>query len=80
VAEAVTNLRNAQTAPQQVSLASAEAHAGDSQVLQRKARLEQAQLNLISYTIIRSPVTGILFQSILAVVWTAEARTPIRDD
>ena len=36
-----------------------EAQAADSQVLQRKAELEQAQLNL-SYTIVRSPVTGIV--------------------
>jgi membrane fusion protein (multidrug efflux system) len=64
--EAITNLRTAQTAPQQVSLANAEAQAGDSQVLQRKAQLDQAQLNL-SYTIIRSPVTGIVGRTRLAV-------------
>ena len=57
--EAITNLRTAQTAPQQASLARVEAQAADSQVLQRKAELEQAQLNL-SYTILRSPVTGIV--------------------
>jgi multidrug resistance efflux pump len=43
----------------QASLAKAKAQAADSQVMQRKAELEQAQLNL-SYTIIRSPVTGII--------------------
>jgi membrane fusion protein, multidrug efflux system len=59
LAEAVTNLRTAQTAPQQASLAKVEAQAADSQVLQRKAELERAQLNL-SYTILRSPVTGIV--------------------
>ncbi len=64
--EAITNLRTAQTAPQQVSLANAEAQAGDSQVLQRKAQLDQAQLNL-SYAIIRSPVTGIVGRTRLAV-------------
>jgi multidrug resistance efflux pump len=57
LAKAIANLRNAQTAPQQASLASAKAYAADSQVLQRNAQLEQAQLNL-SYTIIRSPVRG----------------------
>jgi membrane fusion protein (multidrug efflux system) len=57
--QATTNLNNAQTGPQQVSLAKAKAQAADSQVLQRKAQLEQAQLNL-NYTIIRSPVTGIV--------------------
>ncbi len=59
LAEAITNRRTAQTAPQQASLAKAEAQAADSQVLQRKAELEQAQLNL-SHTILRSPVTGIV--------------------
>lgn len=57
--EARADLRNAQTAPQQVSLTRAKAQAADSQVMQRKAQLEQAQLNL-SYTILRSPVAGIV--------------------
>ena len=59
LAEAITNLRTAQTAPQQASLAKADAQAADSQVLQRKAELDRAQLNL-SYTILRSPVTGVI--------------------
>jgi membrane fusion protein (multidrug efflux system) len=53
------DLRNAQTAPQQVSMSNAKAKAAESQVLERKAQLEQAQLNL-GYTIIRSPVSGII--------------------
>jgi len=57
--QAKADLHNAQTAPQQVSLTTAKAKAADSQVLRRKAELEQAELNL-SYTIIRSPVTGIV--------------------
>ena len=57
--QAKADLRNAQTAPQQVSLINAKAQAADSEVLQRKAQLEQAQLNL-TYTVIRSPVTGIV--------------------
>ena len=57
--QARADLRNAQTAPQQVSLSSAKAKAAESQVMERKAKLEQAQLNL-GYTIIRSPVTGII--------------------
>jgi membrane fusion protein (multidrug efflux system) len=57
--QARADLRNAQTAPQQVSLTNAKAKAADAQVLQTKAQLAQAQLNL-SYTIIRSPVTGIV--------------------
>jgi len=57
--QARADLRNAQTAPQQVSMSNAKAKAAESQVMERKAKLEQAQLNL-GYTIIRSPVNGII--------------------
>ena len=57
--QAKADVKKAQTGPLRVSLANAAAHAADAQVSQRKAQLEQAQLNL-SYTIIRSPVTGIV--------------------
>jgi membrane fusion protein (multidrug efflux system) len=57
--QAKAGLRNAQTAPQQVSVARAKADSANAQVDQRKAELDQAELNL-SYTIIRSPVTGIV--------------------
>ena len=57
--QAKADLRNAQTAPQQVSLVHAKAEAADAEALQRKAQLDQAQLNL-SYTVLRSPVTGIV--------------------
>jgi membrane fusion protein, multidrug efflux system len=57
--QAQADLRNSQSAPQQVSLSTAKAQAAESQVLQRKAQLQQAQFNL-DYTIIRSPVTGIV--------------------
>jgi len=53
------DLRNAKTAPQQVSLINAKAQAAVSQVLQRKAQLQQAQLDL-GYTVIRSPANGIV--------------------
>jgi membrane fusion protein, multidrug efflux system len=53
------DLRSAQTAPQQVSLIRSKADAADAQVLQRKAQLTQTELNL-GYTVIRSPVTGIV--------------------
>jgi membrane fusion protein, multidrug efflux system len=53
------DLRSAQTAPQQVSLRRAQADAADAQVDQRRAQLAQAERNF-SYTIIRSPVTGII--------------------
>jgi membrane fusion protein (multidrug efflux system) len=57
--QASDDLRSAQTAPQQVSLIRARADSADAQVLQRKAQLAQTELNL-SYTVIRSPVTGIV--------------------
>jgi membrane fusion protein (multidrug efflux system) len=57
--QAKADLRTAQTAPQHVSLIRAQADAADAQAEQRQAQLAQAQLNF-SYTIIRSPVTGII--------------------
>jgi len=52
-------LENAQTAPDQVSLAHAKYDAADAQVERRKAELDQADLNL-GYTVVRSPVSGIV--------------------
>jgi membrane fusion protein (multidrug efflux system) len=57
--QAKADIRKAQTGPLHVSLANATAHAADALVSQRRAQLEQAELNL-SYTIVRSPVTGIV--------------------
>jgi len=57
--QAKADLRSAETAPQHVSLIRAQADAADALVDQRRAQLAQAQLNF-SYTIIRSPVTGII--------------------
>lgn len=57
--QAKADLRSAQTAPQQVSATRAKADADDAAVLQREAQLKQTELNL-GYTVIRSPVTGIV--------------------
>jgi membrane fusion protein (multidrug efflux system) len=57
--QARADLRSAQTGPQQVSMTRAKADAADAQARERKAQLEQADLNL-SYTVVRSPVTGII--------------------
>jgi membrane fusion protein (multidrug efflux system) len=57
--QADADLRNAQTAPQQISQMHARALAADAQVDQRRAQMDQAALNL-AYTLIRSPVTGII--------------------
>ncbi len=57
--QAKADLRSAQTAPQQVSVVRAKADAANAQVDQRKAQLDQTELDL-SYTMIRSPVNGIV--------------------
>ena len=57
--QAENDVLTAQTAPEQISLTRAKAEATDAQVLQRRAQLAQAQLNL-NYTVILSPVTGIV--------------------
>jgi membrane fusion protein, multidrug efflux system len=57
--QAITNLKVAQTASEQVSIAKAKAQAADSQIRESQSQLEQAQLRL-GYTIIRSPVTGVV--------------------
>jgi membrane fusion protein (multidrug efflux system) len=57
--QARADLRSAQTAPQQVSMTRAKADAADAQARERKAQLDQAELSL-SYTVVRSPVTGII--------------------
>ena len=59
VLQAADDLNSARTAPQQVLAIRARADAADALVLERKAQLAQTKLNL-SYTVIRSPVTGIV--------------------
>jgi membrane fusion protein, multidrug efflux system len=57
--QAKNDVQTAETAPQQISLTRANAQAADAQALQRRAQLAQAEMNL-SYTVILSPVTGIV--------------------
>jgi membrane fusion protein, multidrug efflux system len=57
--QAKNDLQTAETAPEQISLSRSNALAADAKVSQRKAQLAQAELNL-KYTVIRSPVTGIV--------------------
>ena len=59
VRQAENDVQTAETAPEQIMLTRANAQAADAQVLQRRAQLAQAMLNL-GYTVIRSPVTGIV--------------------
>lgn len=57
LAQAQANQRSAETAPQQVSSSQARARAAVADMQQKRAALEQAQLNL-GYTKIVAPVTG----------------------
>jgi membrane fusion protein (multidrug efflux system) len=57
LAQAEANRRSAETAPQQVSSSQARARAAIADVQQKRAALEQAQLNL-GYTKIVAPVSG----------------------
>jgi membrane fusion protein (multidrug efflux system) len=57
--QAKNDLQTAETAPEQISLSRSNALAADAKASQRKAQLAQTELNL-NYTVIRSPVTGIV--------------------
>ena len=57
--QAKNDLQTAETAPEQVSLSRSNALAADAKASQRRAQLAQAELN-VKYTVIRSPVTGIV--------------------
>jgi membrane fusion protein, multidrug efflux system len=55
--QAEANYRDAQTAPKQMQVTRSRAASAEAQALQKKADLDQAQLNLL-YTKIIAPVTG----------------------
>jgi len=55
--QAEADYRNAQTAPRQMQVIRSRAASAEAQALQKKADLDQAQLNLL-YTKIIAPVTG----------------------
>jgi membrane fusion protein (multidrug efflux system) len=57
--QAKNDLQTAETAPEEISLSRANAQAADAQVSQRQTQLAQTEMNL-SYTVICSPVTGIV--------------------
>lgn len=65
LAEAEANHRAAQTGPQQVSSSRVRALSAQADVLQKRAALEQAELNL-QYTKIIAPVTGEANKSVVA--------------
>jgi membrane fusion protein (multidrug efflux system) len=59
LADAEANFRNAQTAPRQMEVIRSRAASALAQAQQKKAELDQAQLNL-QYTKIVAPVTGVV--------------------
>ncbi len=59
IAQADASIQAALTAPQQVAISEARAKASAAQVLEKRAAVEQARLNL-SYCTIVAPVTGII--------------------
>jgi membrane fusion protein, multidrug efflux system len=67
--QAKADIRSAQTAPQQISQMHARALAADAPVEQRRAQMDQAELNL-AYTQICSPVTGTIGKKFVEVVRT----------
>jgi membrane fusion protein (multidrug efflux system) len=59
IAQADASVQSALTAPQQVAISQARAKASEAQVLQKRAAVDQARLNL-SYCTIVAPVSGIV--------------------
>ncbi len=59
ISQADASIESAMTAPQQVAVSETHAKSALAQVAQRRALLEQAQLNL-SYCVVVAPVTGII--------------------
>jgi membrane fusion protein (multidrug efflux system) len=59
ISQADASIESAMTAPQQVAVSETRAKSALAQVAQRRALLEQAQLNL-SYCVVVAPVTGII--------------------
>jgi membrane fusion protein (multidrug efflux system) len=70
LAQARANQQTAQTGPQQVSSSQARARAAIADVQQKRAALEQAQLNL-AYTKILAPVSGEVNKSVV-VGWNVQ--------
>lgn len=71
MAQAHANHQSAETGPQQVSSSRARARAAIADVEQKRALLEQAELNL-QYTKIVAPVTGLVNKTVV-VGWNVQA-------
>lgn len=73
---AESEVRGANTAPQQVSASEARSRSAAAKALSKKADLEQAQLNL-EYTVLRAPVSGIVSQRNVEVGQIVQVGQPL---
>lgn len=76
LARSESDVKAAATAPQQVSATRSRAESSNAKMLQMKAALEQAELNL-SYTTVRAPASGIVSQKSLEVGQIITAGQPL---
>ena len=76
VVQAQEQVRNAQTAPEQVAITQAKAGAATALVQQRQAALSQAKLNL-QYTTIMAPVTGVVSKRSVELGQVVQAGQPL---
>jgi len=63
VSQSEANLKSSQTGPQQVQISQAKARAAAAQVEQKKAVLDQAELNL-QYCTLTAPVSGVVSKNV----------------
>jgi membrane fusion protein, multidrug efflux system len=73
---AESEVRGANTAPQQVSVSEARSRSAAAKALSKKADLEQAELNL-EYTVLRAPVSGVVSQRNVEVEQIVQAGQPL---
>ncbi len=72
VQQALANLRSAATGPEQVKVTRSRAQSAQAQVEEKKAALDQAQLNL-QYTTIVAPVNGVVTSRTVEVGQNAQS-------
>jgi membrane fusion protein (multidrug efflux system) len=73
---AESDVRGANTAPQQVIVSEARSRSAAAKVLSKRADLAQAELNL-EYTVVRAPVSGVVSQRNVEVGQIVQAGQPL---
>ena len=74
--QATAQLQNAQSAPQQVEAIRARAASADAKVMQQRAAVEQAELNL-QYAIVKAPTKGIVSKKGIEVGQVVQPGQPL---